>query len=249
MKSDNFKAYSKYYDLLYSNKNYEAEVKYIDKLVKKYSPNAVDVLEFGSGTGKHGILLSAMGYEVFGIERSEEMVEKARESSFPCIAGDLTSTVLNKKYDVVLSLFHVISYLNDNSSLIAAFKNAHLHLKKDGIFIFDVWYTPSVRQVKPEARVKEVENTSIKVIRFANPEVKSQENVINVNYTVLVNDKTTGSWDELTEVHPMRHFCIPEIDLLCKMNGFVILKTEEFISGNEPSDLTWAVNFIVKKNE
>ena len=46
----------------------------------------------------------------------------------------------------------------------------------------------------------------------------------------------------------MRHFSIPEIKLLAEFSGFEFLKAEEFVTGNEPSPVTWGVNFILRKN-
>ena len=42
-----------------------------------------------------------------------------------------------KKYDVVISLFHVMSYQNNNEKILKAFSTAKKHLKANGIFIFD----------------------------------------------------------------------------------------------------------------
>ena len=48
-----FDGYSRYYDLLYKDKNYKSESEYISSLIKTHSPNAKKVLELGSGTGIH----------------------------------------------------------------------------------------------------------------------------------------------------------------------------------------------------
>ena len=56
MKGSVFKAYSRYYNLLYSDKDYESESKYIMYLLKRNGVTQGNILEFGSGTGKHGRL-------------------------------------------------------------------------------------------------------------------------------------------------------------------------------------------------
>ena len=53
-----FKDYSNYYDLLYSDKDYEAEADYIDHLIQKNNPGAKTILNLGCGTGKHDFLLA-----------------------------------------------------------------------------------------------------------------------------------------------------------------------------------------------
>ncbi len=59
-----FKDYANYYDLLYSDKNYEGECDYIRSLINRHAPDANKILEFGSGSGIHGRLLAQTGFEV-----------------------------------------------------------------------------------------------------------------------------------------------------------------------------------------
>lgn len=244
---NNFNLYSKYYDLLYRSKDYQAESNYISDCIKNYSPNAKTILEFGSGTGGHGLILQKEGYDIFGLERSNQMVEEAKLRGFPCEQADITNFKIDRKFDAVISLFHVISYINDNASLENVFRNASKCLNIDGLFIFDVWYTPAVYHQKPENRIIKVESQDISVIRIAKPEIHSGKNVVDVNYTILVKDKSTMSWIEIQEKHPMRHFSIPEIGLLAAFTGFELLKAEEFLTGNQPSENTWGCCFLLRK--
>ena len=45
----------------------------------------------------------------------------------------------------------------------------------------------------------------------------------------------------------MRHFSIPEIEYFAESNNFQVLKAEELLTGNEPSENTWGVCFVLKK--
>jgi len=51
----------------------------------------------------------------------------------------------------------------------------------------------------------------------------------------------------LSESHPMRHFSLPELDLLGQISGFDLVGAEEFLTGNTPSEETWGVCLIFKK--
>lgn len=245
---NNFNLYSKYYNLLYSSKDYYSEANYISECIKRYSPNVKTILEFGSGTGGHGSILQKMGFDIYGLERSKQMVEEAMLRGFPCEQADITNFEIDRKFGCVISLFHVISYINDNASLEKVFRNASKCLNSGGLFIFDVWYTPAVYHKKPETRIKKVENEEISVIRMAEPEIHINKNMVDVNYSILVKDKSTDRWIEFQEKHPMRHFSIPELSLLATFTGFKLLKVEEFLTGNQPSENTWGINFILRKN-
>ncbi len=247
--STNFDLYSKYYNLLYRNKDYTAEASYIDNCIKKHSGGAKDILEYGSGTGGHGLILQKFGYSILGLERSQKMVDQAKQVGLNCLQADITEFSTDRKFDVIIALFHVISYITDNNSLDKIFKNSFKFLKPGGLFIFDIWYAPAVYCQKPENRIKKVENDEIIVYRFAQPELHTEKNVVDVNYSILVKDKISGELLEFTEKHPMRFFSIPEILYLSEINGFELKTAEEFLTGNQPDANTWGVNFILRKNE
>jgi SAM-dependent methyltransferase len=244
----NFQIYSKYYNLLYGDKDYKAEANYVIKQLKTFATSkAKNILEFGSGTGGHGLLLQKKGFSIFGLDQSEYMVAEAKKKGLKCQVANISDFKLKGKYDAVISLFHVISYLTTNNALVATFQNANRHLNKDGIFLFDVWYSPAVYKQKAEPRIKKMENKEIAVTRIAEPKVDINNNIIDVNFTITTKDLTSGETNRLFESHPMRHFSIPEIGLLAKLTGFEVLKAEEFLTGNEPSEKTWGVCFILKK--
>ena len=76
-----FNNYSNYYDFFYQDKEYQKETNYIEDLLKKNEVIKGNILEFGSGTGKHGYLLGNKGYKVHVIELSSDMVDKAKTNS------------------------------------------------------------------------------------------------------------------------------------------------------------------------
>ncbi|WP_162560024.1 class I SAM-dependent DNA methyltransferase [Methylotetracoccus oryzae] len=243
-----FTAYSRYYDLLYQDKDYPAEAAYIHDVLQRHGVKHGDLLEFGSGTGKHGRLLSLLGYRVHGIERSREMVSQALQTEgFTCEAGDICSVRLARTFDAVLSLFHVVSYQVTNAAATAVFARAAEHLEAGGLFVFDIWYSPAVYHSRPEVRVKRMANASVEVLRIAEPIVYPNEDRVDVAYNVFVTDLVTKSVETVTEVHGMRHFSLPELDLLGAMNGFERIGAEAFLTGAAPSEETWGVCVVMRK--
>jgi len=243
-----FNAYSRYYDLLYRDKDYAAEVEYIDGLLQRHGVTGAELLEFGSGTGKHGRLLAQRGYRVTGIERSADMVAQAEQvDGFQCQVGDISTVQLGRTFDAVLSLFHVISYQVSNEAVQAVFSRAAEHLTPGGLFIFDVWYSPAVYAQRPSVRVKRLEGEGLRVTRIAEPETYPNENRVDVNYQIFAEEQASGEVEMLSESHPMRHFSLPELDLFAQMSGFERVGAEEFLTGNTPSEETWGICLIFKK--
>ena len=243
-----FNAYSRYYDLLYRDKDYVAEAEYIAGLLDRFGVSGKRLLEFGSGTGKHGQLLAQRGYEVIGIERSAEMVAQAKAApGFFCQQGDICTVQLGQTFDAVLSLFHVVSYQTTNDAVQAVFARAAEHLEAGGLFVFDVWYSPAVYAQKPEVRVKRMVDEAIEITRIAEPVLRPNENRVDVNYTIFARDIASDAVQTFSEIHPMRHFSLLELDLLAQMNSFSVVGAEEFLTGNRPSEETWGVCLILKK--
>lgn len=245
-----FITYSKYYDLLYRDKDYRAESDYVHTLINEYFPNASTILELGSGSGAHAEYLCAKGFEVTGLERSAEMVVEAKQKNiqgFVPLEADITDFAIEQTFDVAVSLFHVISYLTENDDLLKTFELTHRHLRPEGIFIFDVWYTPAVLTLRPETRIKRLSDETVHITRIAESVMHSSRNVVDVNYEVKILDKTTNHTETIIETHPMRHFSIPEIDLLARHTGFEILRVEEFQTAYPPTTDTWGVCFVLRK--
>jgi SAM-dependent methyltransferase len=164
---NNFNAYSKYYDLIYNNKNYSSEVDYVISIFKKYGNSINNVLELGSGTGNHANYFTSKNYNITGIERSQEMVLLSNEkkiNGFNSINGDISNTFLDTKFDAVISLFHVISYLTENDSILNCFKITNKHLEVGGLFIFDAWYTPAVLTQQPSNKIKKLKTNLLKLL-------------------------------------------------------------------------------------
>ncbi|NMC36393.1 class I SAM-dependent methyltransferase [Candidatus Beckwithbacteria bacterium] len=245
-----FGAYSTYYNLLYQDKNYPEEANYISGLIKKYHPQSKSVLDLGCGTGKHVAELAKLGYKVTGLDRSEEMLKEAN-SQYPKIdftLGDIRTFNIGQSFDVVTSLFHVISYLPKNSDQENTFKSIAKHVKKGGLFIFDAWYGPAVLNLKPTVRIKLLEDEKNKVIRTVESELDSMRNLVKVNYKILVIDKKTKKTQELQETHIMRYVFTPEVERLLNLYGFKLLDSHEWLTQKKPSLETWGVTFIAQKS-
>lgn len=251
----NFNDYSIYYDLLYSDKDYRGEAVYVDKLIRRFSPNAGSVAEFGCGTGRHACELAGMGYKVHGIDMSPMMLRMAEDRlkgldegvNMPVLSlGDVTNVDLGRVFDVVISLFHVVSYQTSNNALLSCFRSARKHLEPGGIFAFDCWYGPAVLAMVPEVRVKRMENESFRIVRIAEPEYRERENTVIVRYEIVLEEKSSGDVRRFSEEHPMRFLFSPEISLVAEQTGFQVRHSEEWMTGAQPSKETWGVTFILE---
>lgn len=248
-----FGAYSRYYDLLYRDKDYPGEARFVNDLLESYGSGTRSVLELGCGTGIHAALLAEQGYSVHGVDLSEEMLVQARSRRLSLPAeisarldfsrGDLRGFRMDRKFDAVLSLFHVMSYQTTEQDLISAFSTARAHLGEGGIFIFDCWYGPAVLRDLPATRVKRLEDDRIEVTRIAEPLLQVNRNLVEVRYEILIRDKSCGRVETVHESHPMRYLFYPEIEGLFERAGMKLVFSCEWMTGKEPGADTWGVCF------
>lgn len=248
-----FDLYARYYDLLYHDKDYESEVDYINRLIKMYSDKPLSsILDIGCGTGKHAHLLSKLGYEIDGVDMAPNMIKLAQSNyntndKLQFFNGNATSFRNGKTYDVVTSLFHVISYQNSNKDLIDSFTTAHMHLETNGLFIFDFWYGPGVLTDRPIERTKRLENDAIRVERKAKPVLHVNENIVDVNYDIEIFDKSNSTFENIHEKHSMRYLFYPELINLLQSTGFETIGFYHWMSTDAPDSNSWNGVIIAKR--
>lgn len=247
-----FKDYAYYYNAFYQDKDYKTEALQADGLLKKYGNNIQKIINYGCGTGRHDLELFRLGYQCTGIDMSPLMIDIARENAKNQAANiifsvaDIRTYEPQEKFDAVISLFHVMSYQNSNRDITDALRAARKALDPGGIFLFDVWYGPGVLSDRPVVRIKEIEDEKNKLIRIARPVMHDKENVVDVCYEVFVIEKKTGNTKTINEVHNMRYFFRPELELLCRETGFELLDSLDCQTLGETGYHTWTSYFIVR---
>lgn len=250
-----FQDYAYYYNAFYRDKDYREEAGQIVQLLERFGNHGKQILNFGCGTGKHDIELYKLGYQCTGIDLSPVMIDEAKRNAEFCQEGgtkmvfsvaDIRQYEAERKYDAVISLFHVMSYQNSNEDILNAFISARKALENGGIFLFDTWYGPGVLSDKPVVRVKEVEDEENRLIRVARPVMYDKENKVEVHYEVFVMNKKTSNVKVIQEVHSMRYFFRPELELLLKEAGFELIDNLDGQSLQETDYDSWTSYFIAK---
>lgn len=229
------KEYAIIYDYLYQDKDYEKECDFIEKVINKFSGDVKTILDLGCGTGGHAIILAKRGFEVVGVDRSQEMLEIARSKamkeklSIEFIQGDITDIRLNRKFNAVISMFAVMSYQTTNSDIAKVCKTAKEHLLPAGLFLFDCWHGFAVLAEKPKALVKEVNlNDKEKIIRFTEPILNALTHTVEVKFKIL-KIQENHLINETNESHLMRFLFPLEIKNFLDIAGFERIKFCPFL--------------------
>lgn len=170
-----FSKSAKYYDEIYAamGKDYSKESDKTHKLIQKYlKTKGKSLIDIGSGTGHHAGLLSKH-YQVEGLDLDPNILSVARKK-YPKIRfhqGDMINFKLNKKFDVIISLFSSIGYVKTKSNLNKAIKTMTQHLLPGGVILVEPWFSPNewhtgrvftLHVDKPELKITRMNTSSRK---------------------------------------------------------------------------------------
>ncbi|MBS1551751.1 MAG: class I SAM-dependent methyltransferase [Bacteroidetes bacterium] len=162
--------------------------KYILNKVKGYfkidSRNKPRLLELGCGTGNNLFFLKDK-FELTGIDSSVEMLKIARrklpEADFH--RKDFRKFDLKNQFDIILCLYDTINHITLFSDWKKVFRNANLHLKKNGLFIFDINTLHKLEFISSVSPVVNKFENSYLIVNVK----KISRNVFNWNLKVFEN--------------------------------------------------------------
>ncbi len=253
-----FGDYARYYNVLYRDKDYSGETTFILNCLKRYGSCPTTLLDLGCGTGRHALEMSKRGISATGVDISTTMLAMGQSlySNVPemdaikipqLLKGDVRTVRLNKTFDVVTSLFHVMSYQNTEEDALAVLETAWIHLNSGGFFLFDFWYGPGVLTDPPTERDRQMENDQTLIQRHAHPVHRVNDNIVEVQYSITLMDKISGAQSILNEVHSMRYWFLPELRHLASQSGFSVTAEGAWLSFDTPVCNTWNAWILIKK--
>ncbi len=130
------------YDILMEETPYDEWAEAIIGILKQYGINEGIVADLGCGTGSITGRLAVAGYDMIGIDSSEEMLGIARQyeegNNILYLQQDICEFELYGTVRALISTCDTINYITDTEDLIRLFKLAANYLESDGVFIFDI---------------------------------------------------------------------------------------------------------------
>ena len=133
--------FAEYYDELMSDVDYPARAKYIDRIIRQYKPDAHLLVDLACGTGSMTVEFAAMGYDVIGVDLSENMLSKAREKSDGSIlylCQSMQELDMYGTIDAFVCTLDSLNHIEDRQQLLRALSRVSLFLEPDGVFVFDM---------------------------------------------------------------------------------------------------------------
>lgn len=142
--------FARVYDQLMDDRLFS---KWKDYTMKYLPEKDSEILELACGNGELAILLKQKGYDIHGLDLSEEMLTIAKSKqeeagiSFPLIHADMRNLSDFASYDGVISFCDSLCYLPNPEDLQLVFNQVYEHLNDEGIFLFDVFTTDYIKKL------------------------------------------------------------------------------------------------------
>lgn len=246
--------YSKYYDLLYSDRNYERETSYMLDLIRKHSTLKVkSILDIACGTGPHAFNFAKVNMRVVASDMSEGMIslaqkKKVSEANPSYSVRDMRKLGKIGNFQTAVCLSSAFDYLTTYEDIESTFKGVRDNLETGGLFLFDIWNGIAVMHQKPTTRVKYINNPNVLLIRYSMSSIDLLPQIINIKFRLVIFEKGSTSPVVSEEDHKVRYFFPEEIRYLCKKNGFELIDIHPFENPRKKlTEEDWNMMVVAKK--
>lgn len=185
-----YKDLARYYDLIYSWKNYKKEAEIIKRLILKHKKSkGTDLLEAACGTGKH-IQYLKKDFKVLATDASAGMLRIARKNikGIAFKQADMVKLNFGKQFDVIICLFSSIGYVKTYANLKKTLNNFARHLKKGGVVIIEPWFTKKAYKVG-SPHLNTYSDGNIKIARECVSKIRGNISVMDMHYLIAEKDK------------------------------------------------------------
>ena len=213
------------YDALTEDVGYAQRADFLEKLLRRSAIPVKLVLDLACGTGTMTWLLTRRGYEVIGVDGSEDMLAAAMSKggqaagvppvflhqSMPKL--DLYGTV-----DAAVCCLDSLNYLTRPADVQRTFQRLHLFIAPGGLLVFDVNTVEKLSALDGQVFLDETEDTYC-VWRT------EYRRGLCTYFVDLFRLQPDGAWDRQWEIHRQRAYTVEELTAWLKDAGFGDIRT------------------------
>lgn len=236
------------YDIFMDNTPYDEWLKYILEKFEKYNVPKELILDLGCGTGTLTELLADKGYDMIGVDSSEEMLQKAIEKrdesghDILYLCQDMREFELYGTVRAIISICDSVNYLLEDEEIIETFRLVNNYLDPDGIFIFDFNTDYKYREVIGDTTIAENRDD----YSFIWDNYYHENECVN-EYELTIFSKCGELYKKTVETHYQRGYTVEEMISFIKEAGMDILEVTDADTDAPVTDITERVHIIAKE--
>ena len=195
------------------------------------------MLDLGCGTGSMTEELAGRGYDMIGVDNSEDMLEiameKRQESGHDILylLQDMQEFELYGTVRAVVSVCDSVNYILEEEELLQVFRLVNNYLYPGGVFIFDFNTTYKYREVIGNTTIAENrEDCSFIWENFYDP----QERINEYDLTIFVREGEL--YRKFEETHFQRGYTVREVTDCLREAGMELVAMYDGFTKEQPDE-------------
>lgn len=245
-----YTSFARVYDTFMDNIPYEEWGKYLTALLKEYNVTDGLVLDLGCGTGTMTELLASKGYDMIGVDYSEDMLEIAmekREASghdILYLLQDMREFELYGTVRAVVSICDSVNYITEEEDLEEVFRLVNNYLDPKGVFIFDFKTLYNYQTILGDRTIAEKrEECSFIWDNYYYEEEKINE----YELTLFIRDEG-DMYRKFEEIHYQKAYTLEEMIRLVKASGLEFVAAYDAFTKNAPDEKSERIYMVAREN-
>ena len=244
-----YEKFAQVYDLFMDNIDYEGWAEYVTDRLREYEITDGLVLELGCGTGVMTELLAESGYDMIGVDNSEEMLAEAMEKRVESgqdilyLLQDMQEFELYGTVRAVVSVCDSLNYITDRDELRHVFELVNNYLDPEGIFLFDMNTVHKYRDLLGDTTIAENRDEG----SFIWDNSYDEEEGLNYYELAVFLPREDGLYEKSEEVHCQKAYPQEEIETLIKEAGMELLAVYDAYTLNPATEDSERLFFVARE--
>ncbi|MGN7399722.1 class I SAM-dependent DNA methyltransferase [Cytobacillus praedii] len=238
------------YDELMKDVPYDKWVELVKNYVSEFHVNGNKILDLACGTGELSIKFAEEGFEVTGVDLSEDMLMVAqgkaadKEMNVQFYQQNMAELEGLGRFDVIGIFCDSLNYLQSEQEVLDTFSRVHEHLDDNGLFIFDVHSIHKIMQIFMNQTFA-LNDEEISYIWHSYQ--GEHPNSVEHDLSFFVLDQQSGQYERYDELHFQRTFPIEVYGNWLKEAGFEVLEVTADFESVSPQTQSERIFFISRK--
>ena len=244
-----YTSFASVYDTFMDNVPYEEWGGYIHGLLLKYGAEDGIVLDLGCGTGTMTEILAGFGYDMIGVDNSEDMLELAMEKRLRSgrdilyLLQDMREFELYGTVRAIVSVCDSLNYITEEEELLHVFRLVWNYLDPDGVFFFDMNAIYKYSEMLGETTI--AENREEGSFIWENY-YDSEEQLNQYDLTLYVRDED-DRYTRFEETHIQKAYALERVLELLQQAGMKAEQIFDSDTGKEVTDTTGQICIAARK--